>query len=297
MQDNLYKRLIGVAIVIIVTIAILIFAKDNPTTKEYRKPGPEYKIPDIISKNAQVSENSTVSGDIVTITKDGIIVIDSTKSNDNKNDSTDTKKVTKDSTTNIITKQDNTIEYTNPNQLLSDYINQNTNKSEQGESEEEHNNIEYIIDVTSIDKNLLYGDTATVKGYSGRICADISNLDIKIETDKTYVITAKSLINMGDIPKVQAVKIIEADENHIKELDHNRETISNYKECLVNYSRMDLNSIIDDANKQYIYWSQDERKAFIEYIKTLGYNDTANGALKIKVYGDVESPSSNIIVE
>jgi hypothetical protein len=107
----------------------------------------------------------------------------------------------------------------------------------------------------------------------------------------------KSLIKISNIPIVTAVKIDEASEEQVKELDNYRKNISNYNECMLNYNRMNIASIVDDANKQYVYWTQNERKAFLKYIKSLGYNASTDGIIKVIVYDNIESISKDIIVE
>ena len=60
---------------------------------------------------------------------------------------------------------------------------------------------------------------------------------------------------------------------------------------------MDIDSIVDDANRQYVYWTQNERNAFLKYIKSLGYNASTDRIIKIIVYNNIESISKDIIVE
>lgn len=173
----------------------------------------------------------------------------------------------------------------------------NLSKSVKGEDESEHNTIKYIVDIVSIDNNIAYGDTATLNGISGRIMIDLSEVNNQISVNNTYVITVKSLIKISNIPIVTAVKIDEASEEQVNELDNYRKNISNYNECLLKYNNMDIDSIVDDANRQYVYWTQNERKAFLKYIKSLGYNASTDRIIKIIVYNNIESISKDIIVE
>ena len=218
----------------------------------------------------------------------------------NKNDANNETSYNSVHTQNIIANRNDTDEASTKTEEISNNLSKSAkgeDESAKGEYESEHNTIKYIVDIISIDNNIAYGDTATLNGFSGRIKIDLYEVNNQLSVNNTYVITVKSLIKISNIPIVTAVKIDEASEEQVKELDNYRKNISNYNECMLNYNRMNIASIVDDANKQYVYWTQNERKAFLKYIKSLGYNASTDGIIKVIVYDNIESISKDIIVE
>lgn len=160
------------------------------------------------------------------------------------------------------------------------------------------NNLVYIVDVISITDKVIYGDTATIDGYSGKIYIDTSGLfNADIETNKTYVIKTRSLIKFGDIPEVYAVDIKESTDKDLDELDNIRADISNYKECMLKYDGMEIPDIIKDANENYVYWTQDERNEFFTWITNKGYKDTCKETLKILIYNHISDNEYDNVVE
>lgn len=212
---------------------------------------------------------------------------------------------TNEITNNNISVNDNSININDNsiNELNSLQTNNNDNDNEivDEEKTEQLNEeyIEYIVDVLYITDDVISGDTASIDGYSGKILIDTNNLNNKneIETNTTYYVKAETLIEMGTLPKIKAISITKASNEQIDELDEYRSKISNYAECKLNYENMDINEIIEDANENYVYWTQKERNEFISFINNSDNKDEITSLLKIYTYEQNVSINDNTVVE
>lgn len=146
-------------------------------------------------------------------------------------------------------------------------------------------NIKLIIDITDYvdSKDYYIGNTSSLKSYSGIAQVKLNedcNTDIKI--GKTYVMEAMPIIETADngYPMYNITKCNEATDNDIAELEEIRGSVSNYKLQTIKYKTMSLDEIIEDGNKSYATWTQEEIGEYLKYIKKLGYTDN----YKVKSY-------------
>ena len=138
------------------------------------------------------------------------------------------------------------------------------------------NNLNFIIDILEIDldSHKLVCNTATLDGYSGKLIVyteDIENLE-NLDID-TYVLESLPMISMTNPPSVTAVDIQKATDADVKELEAIREKISNYTECMYDYSNMEPADIIKHANNEYGKWTQWEILKYLDFLDKLGYNE------------------------
>lgn len=159
--------------------------------------------------------------------------------------------------------------------------------------------IEYIVDVLYITDDIISGDTASIEGYSGKILIDVNSLSNKNEiyTNTTYYVKAETLIEMGTLPKIKAISMTKASDEQLNELDEYRRKVSNYAECKLNYESMGINEIIEDANKNYVYWTQEERNEFISFINSIDNKDDITSLLKIYTYKQNVNINDNTVME
>ena len=139
-------------------------------------------------------------------------------------------------------------------------------------------NITFIADVIDVNKMedggyLVIGNTATEKNYSGKIHIIVKQID-DIELDKTYTFIVEPLMSMSTPPVVTEVIHSESTDNDIRNLHEYRKLISNYNSKIFEYKDMNLYDIIEDSNKNYYTWTNDEISQFKRYLEDLGYDET-----------------------
>lgn len=143
-------------------------------------------------------------------------------------------------------------------------------------------NLEFIIDVTSIDvyNNTYCGNTATKGGYSGIIRFKFSEtmldkLNISVYKGGTYIINTSPMMEVDScgLPLVTATDIRLATEADIINLECIKSEVSTFKRKAIEYSSMSLEDIIEDANSSYATWTQDEIKEYLKLLEEKGYTN------------------------
>lgn len=161
-------------------------------------------------------------------------------------------------------------------------------------SDEALYSLEYIVDITIVNKkdNIYQGNTATIDGYSGIIKIQLSdNLvdSTNVEAGSCYKILASPIIDdsSDNYPFITATEIELASSYEIKTLEGIREQVSNFDVQLLNYSSMELNEVIIDANNSYASWTQAEIEEYIEYIISRGYAEDTNTKSLVCMRNDI----------
>ena len=154
----------------------------------------------------------------------------------------------------------------------------NTEDNEEITIKTEEETMKFIVDITDnfVDEDkLLVGNTSTETSYSGVIMIHISdNLDIHkqdIQVGRTYIVETEPMMTMSIPPHVTAICISEASDADILELEQIRASVSNFAECMLSYTDMELENIVADANMNYATWTQDEILKYLDYIDSKGY--------------------------
>lgn len=155
----------------------------------------------------------------------------------------------------------------------------------------------YIVDnLCIISSAEVSADTATETEYTGKIKIDTTAINItELDTSKTYKVIAEPLISMSNPPEIIAISIDEASEYDLGRLDKIRSNISNYEDLKIKYNSMGLDSIIENANENYICWTQAERIEYVDFIKSLGYTD--DNAVKNKVFINGQETVTSEVLE
>ena len=143
-------------------------------------------------------------------------------------------------------------------------------------------NLEFIVDVTSVDvcDNTYCGNTATKDGYSGSLKFKFSEAlmnrnDVPIYIGGTYIITTSPMIELDEnkLPLVTTTSIKLATDEDINRLEYIKSEVSTFKRKIIEYRSMELKDIINDANNSYPAWTQNEIKEYLKLIEEMGYTN------------------------
>lgn len=129
-------------------------------------------------------------------------------------------------------------------------------------------NLEFIVLVRSESNGIVYGDALTKDNFYGPITVKKLD-DSSFENNKLYVITTEPLIRESGDYNVVEVTHRNADENDLSLVESIKENRTNYYECVNNYKYMEVEDIIQDANKNYILWTDKNIDEFTKLIKKM----------------------------
>lgn len=129
-------------------------------------------------------------------------------------------------------------------------------------------NLEFIVLVRSESNGIVYGDAITKDNFYGPITVKRLD-DSSFESNKLYVITTEPLIRESGDYNVVEVTHRNADENDLSLVESIKENRTNYYECVNNYKYMEVEDIVQDANKNYILWTDKNIDEFTKLIKKM----------------------------
>lgn len=163
-------------------------------------------------------------------------------------------------------------------------------------------NLEFIIDVTSVDvySNTYCGNTATKDGYSGILKFRFSEtlvdtISETIYSGRTYIINTSPMmeVDSNGLPIVTATSIKLATDEDINKLEYIKSEVSTFKRKVIEYRSMPLKDIIEDANSSYATWTQDEIKEYLELLEKEGYTDDMEYKSYVCLRGDISRVYAN----
>lgn len=96
---------------------------------------------------------------------------------------------------------------------------------------------------------------------------------VELNSFEIYLFTTEPVLTRGDIPQVKAISIKTALSFEKNDYEAIKQDVSTFLEHEFKYKNMTLDEIIEDGNKFYYTWTDEQILKYQDYIKSLGYTE------------------------